>query len=252
MDLHFYKTGSGKPLIILHGLFGQSDNWMTLAKQWAVTHTVYVIDLRNHGKSFHSKVFTIEAMATDVVNFIKTNQLSDVTLLGHSLGGKVAMYIALHYQFLSKLIVVDIAPRYYAPHHQQIIDGLLAVPLQSIITRNMAETYLMPYIKDFGTRQFLLKNLYWQTETQLAWRFNLNDIANSIQSVGQEIKGGPVQLPALFIRGGKSAYINEADVQQITSMFTNAIFKTAQNAGHWVHAEAMPWMYEIVNEFLQS
>ncbi|HQV00363.1 MAG TPA: alpha/beta fold hydrolase, partial [Bacteroidia bacterium] len=224
MELNYYQLGSGKPLLILHGLFGQSDNWLTLAKRWATTHTVYVIDLRNHGKSPHDIVFTHAAMAQDVVAFIERNSLQDVTLMGHSLGGKVAMYVALNYQAIQKLIVVDIAPRYYKPHHQSIINGLYAVPLHQLTSRNMAEPFLEPFIDDAGTRQFLLKNLYWKTDTQLAWRFNLDAIASNIDQVGAAVTGKPFQRPALFINGGKSNYITSND-----SNLINILVKIIEN-----------------------
>lgn len=253
MKLNFKKIGEGKPLLILHGLFGQLDNWMTMGKKISEQgFTVYLVDLRNHGHSPHSEEFTLNSMAADVFELIKDEHLSDVALLGHSLGGKTAMTVVLNNPALiSKLIVVDIATKHYAVHHTEIIYGLRSVDLNVIKTRNDAEKKLSENISEVETRQFLLKNLFWKADKQLAWRFNLNAIANHIEEVGKEISGeNKFEKPTLFIRGEKSNYILDEDLADIKNLFPGAELITAPNAGHWVHVGAPQWMLETTISFL--
>lgn len=253
MQLNYKKLGEGQPLLIIHGLFGQLDNWMTMAKKIAEhKFAVYLIDLRNHGQSPHHEDFNYHVLAEDLVEFIKQHQLENVLLMGHSLGGKTAMNLALNHPVLiKKLIVVDIGVRYYAPHHAEILAALKSLDLDVIKTRAEAEKILTQRISDFGTRQFLLKNLFWKSDIQLAWRFNLSAIENHIEEVGKEtISEIPFNKPTLFIRGEKSNYIMDADAAGIYALFPQAILITAPNAGHWVHADAPLWMLEKVLEFI--
>lgn len=255
MKLNFKKIGEGQPIIILHGLFGQLDNWMTFGKKIAEQNfTSYLTDLRNHGHSPHSNEFNYDALANDVIDLIRDEQLENVTILGHSLGGKVAMNIALKQgNLISKLVVVDIAPRFYPVHHREIIDALQSVDLTVVKTRGEAEKILTAKIPDFGTRQFLLKNLFWKTDSQLAWRFNLNAIDKNIEEVGKETQSeNTFNKPTLFIRGEKSAYIKDEDFATIKFLFPLAEVVTAPNAGHWVHADNPQWLYENVLGFLNA
>lgn len=253
MKLFYRKLGEGKPLIILHGLFGQSDNWNMLAKQFALSGMeVYTIDLRNHGLSPHSEEWNYEAMSNDVYELITGLNLTDVILLGHSMGGKVAMTFAFqHAELLSKLIVVDIGPKYYAPHHQQVLKALNAVDFSIVKTRKEAETVLTKYIDDYGTKQFLLKNIYWKEDNNLAWRFNLKVISEQIEQVGIQTQSPlPCTLSTLFIRGQQSKYILDSDMDGIYQQFPFSTLKTIENAGHWVHAEQPQTFFETVIEFL--
>lgn len=255
MKLAYRKYGCGQPLIILHGLFGQSDNWNTHAKLFAEQNfEVYTVDMRNHGLSPHSSDFSYQLMSDDVLELITDNNLNNVVLLGHSMGGKVAMQFAIeHPQLLDKLIVADMAPKYYPPHHTKIIAGLNAVDFSVIKSRKEAESILSNYINDVGTKQFLLKNLYWKSDTELAWRFNLKSIAEHIENMGEvTVSTNGCETPALFIRGEKSKYILDDDIIQIKKLFTNSTFETIAGAGHWLHADKPKEFFDCVMRYLKS
>ncbi len=255
MKLFYRKYGSGQPLIILHGLFGQSDNWNTLAKQFADGgFEVYIVDQRNHGLSPHSDVWNYQAMSDDVLELIKDNKLQNVILLGHSMGGKTAMEFAIqHPEFIDKLIVVDIAPKQYSQNNQNVLDALQAVDFNLIQTRKEVEAVLSGYIADVGTKQFLLKNLYWKENGELAWRFNLTIIAKYIKNSGEAITSDTIcNTPTLFIRGEKSTYILDEDLNLMQDMFSNSKLKTIAGSGHWVHAEKPKEFFECVMEFIKS
>ena len=180
--LHSNIIGQGKPLIIIHGFLGMSDNWKTLATQYAEQDfQVHSLDMRNHGKSFHTSEWRYNYMVQDVVAYCDTHQLKNISVIGHSMGGKVAMLLATTYpELVEKLIVADIAPKYYAPHHQTILEGLNAIDFSKKPSRAEVEVILSEYITDFGTRQFLLKNLYWVEPGQLGFRFNLKVFSENI------------------------------------------------------------------------
>ncbi|MGL2994344.1 alpha/beta fold hydrolase [Flavobacterium sp. TSSA_36] len=247
--------GSGKPLLILHGFLGMSDNWKTLGVQFASEgYEVHLLDLRNHGRSFHSDDFSYELMVQDVYDYCKANNLTKIDIIGHSMGGKVAMLLATTYpDLIRKLIVADIGPKYYAPHHQDILAGLNAVDFAQKPSRNEVDALLTTYIPDFGTRQFLLKSLYWQEPGQLAFRFNLTVFNQKVTEIGKALPENAVALmPTLFIRGGNSNYILEEDLIQIKVHFTLVSLTTIPNAGHWLHAENPALFYQYCIEFLQN
>ena len=245
--------GSGKPLLILHGFLGMSDNWKTLGVQFASEgFEVHILDLRNHGRSFHSVEFSYDLMVEDIVQYCEEHHLEKINVIGHSMGGKTAMLLAARYpELVDKLIVADIGPKYYAPHHQDILAGLNAVDFSQKPSRNEVESTLSNYIPDFGTRQFLLKNLYWQEPGQLAFRFNLAVFNKKITEIGVSL---PVDLvfekPTLFIRGGNSNYILDEDIKAIKVQFPKAIFETISNAGHWLHAENPALFYQLSLSYL--
>lgn len=254
MKLFYRKFGQGQSLIILHGLFGQCDNWNTLAKQFAEKgFEVFSVDQRNHGLSPHSDVWNYQVMSEDILELINDNQLQNVILLGHSMGGKVAMQFAIdHAQFLDKLIVVDIGSKYYPMHHQHVLEGLQAVDFNKIKNRKEVEEILSKFISDAGTKQFLLKNLYWKTETELVWRFNLKVIVEQIENVGEALSTNTVcTVPALFIRGEKSNYILDEDLNSIQDIFPHFELATIAGAGHWVHAEKPKEFFECVMKFIK-
>jgi esterase len=247
--------GSGKPLLILHGFLGMSDNWKTLGTQFAsLGYQVHLLDLRNHGKSFHSDEFSYELMVEDVFEYCKANRLEKITVLGHSMGGKTAMLFAVtHPKMVEKLIVADIGPKFYPQHHQTILEGLNAVDFSTKPSRSEVEEIISHYITDFGTRQFLLKSLYWQESGQLAFRFNLAVFNLKIDEIGKSLPANAVlTVPSLFIRGGNSNYILESDFENIMYHFPNSNIETIPNAGHWLHAENPVLFYEIASSFLRK
>ena len=255
MNLFFRKTGDGKPVVILHGLFGMTDNWQSFAKSLANKgYAVFTIDLRNHGQSFHNETFNYRVMAEDLYQFFSDEKIDNPSIIGHSMGGKTAMqYAFLHEDQINRLVVVDIAPRYYLPHHHAVLEALKAVDLSKIKSRKEAESVLDIFKLDFGTKQFLLKNLFWKTETNLAWRFNLPVIEKNIEEVGKEITSQePFIKPALFIRGDQSNYIKDSDLEHIKMLFPVAKLITAPKAGHWVHADNPGWLLEEVLVFLKN
>ncbi|MFH6957895.1 alpha/beta fold hydrolase [Flavobacterium aquidurense] len=247
--------GEGKPFIIMHGFLGMSDNWKTLAGQYVdAGFQVHILDLRNHGRSFHSEEWTYEAMVKDVFEYCQANQLSRIDILGHSMGGKVAMLFATtHPEIVDKLIVADIGPKFYKQHHQDILAGLNAVDFSVKPSRNDVEEILLQYVPDFGTRQFLLKNLYWQEPGQLAFRFNLAAFNNNLDAIGKALDENLIfDKPILFIRGGNSGYIQDSDFDAIREQFPNAVFETIPDAGHWLHAENPKLFFELTTEFLKQ
>lgn len=255
MKLAFREYGSGQPLIILHGLFGQSDNWNTLAKRFGENgFRVFTIDQRNHGLSPHSKEWTYDAMADDLKEFISEHQLQDPILLGHSMGGKTVMYFELKYPNISKkIIVADIAPRAYESHHDSVLKALNAVDFSKIKTRKEAEAIMNEYIPDFGTKQFLLKNIYWKDNANniMDWRFNLKVIDKEYSNVGAEVPDSSSDVETLFIRGEKSNYIAEKDLPDIEKRFPNHKLITIPDSGHWIHAEKPNEFFEAVMGFIK-
>ena len=240
MELYSRIEGTGKPLLILHGFLGMSDNWKTLGSQYAANgFEVHALDLRNHGRSLHSEEFTYDAMVEDVHGYCREHSLQNINIIGHSMGGKVAMFFAVKYpQLVEKLVVADIGPKYYNPHHADILEGLNAVDFSSKPGRTEVEQTLKLYVPDFGTRQFLMKNLYWKEPDQLAFRFNLAVFSQNNDSIGEALSPDMVfEKPVLFLRGDKSDYIRDEDFETIRHHFPNAKIETIKNAGHWLHAE---------------
>lgn len=258
MKLHSRVTGEGQPLIILHGLFGSSDNWQTLGKYFAEQgFQVHMADQRNHGRSPHSDEWNYNAMSNDIYEYIEDHKLNDVILLGHSMGGKASMQFAVdHPGILSKLVVVDIAPRKYDSTQRDVAEALKRVDLDSVKSRKEAEDILDQEIDDTGTKQFLLKNLYWKEgeHERLAWRFNLDVLADKIEngSEGLQWNGNPCEVNALFMRGSRSNYVKDEDIALIKKIFPNSSFVTIEGAGHWIHAEKPQEFFKAVMEFVKK
>jgi esterase len=259
MNLFFRKTGEGKPLIILHGLFGMSDNWMTLSKQFAESgFACYAVDQRNHGRSDHSEEFNYRVMADDLAELLEGEKIPSANLIGHSMGGKTAMFFAaMHPEKTDKLVVADIATRYYPPAHDGVINAIKRIELDRIPSRKEVEEQLRFSLHDEGTVQFLLKNLYRIEQPgeikKLAWRFNINAIEKNIEAIGEAMPAEAVfNKPVLFVRGEKSGYVTDDDEPLIRKHFPMAKFKTIAGAGHWVHAENPKGFMEAVSVFLKE
>lgn len=254
MKLHFRALGQGTPFVILHGLFGISDNWQTLAKYFSQKYHVFLLDLRNHGRSPHSEEFDYNCMTDDLMEFMTDQQIQNPVVMGHSMGGKVAMNFALKYpEQVNKLIIVDIAPRPYPVHHQEIINGLNAVDITTMTSRSEAEAALLPYIPEADTRLFLLKNLYRKEDNSFGWRMNLAAIEQNIEEVGRETNSDiPFTKPTLFIKGGKSRYIQDKDIPAIQRLFPQSKIEAIEEAGHWVHAEAPEIFYQLAVNFIDD
>ncbi len=254
MILHSQILGSGKPFVILHGFLGMGDNWKTLGNRWAEDgFEVHLLDQRNHGRSFHSDEFSYEVMAEDLKKYCEEHDLKQIILLGHSMGGKVAMQFAVtHPEMVSKLIVADIGPKAYPSHHQDILKALSALDFSKIKSRGEAEAVLSEYIKDEGTRLFLLKNLYRKNKNELALRINLPVLSKKIEEVGVALPEDTVfKGDTLFLGGEKSGYIEPMDELLIKKHFPKAKIGTVSNAGHWLHAENPDEFYRMCLKFLE-
>jgi len=250
MKLHYRIVGEGFPLVILHGLFGQSDNWQTQAKKFSAYFQVILVDLRNHGHSPWSDEFSYALMVDDVQELLASLKISKCYLLGHSMGGKVAMHFAQKYpKVIDKLIVVDIGIKEYPMHHQHILEGIHSLDLNKFNSRTEAEQVLKQHIESDGVRQFLLKNLYWKEKGVLAWRMNVGVLEREMPEILSALPSIIVVIPTLFIRGELSAYILDEDVASIEEIFPDADLVTIPNSGHWVHAEAPEPFVEAVLTF---
>ena len=241
MKLFFRQTGeSGPAIIFLHGLFGSSDNYVTISKGIAAQgYRVFSVDQRNHGQSPQSDEFDYESMAADLHEFIVDQGLDKPVLVGHSMGGKTVMQYAINFPgAFGKLVIVDIAPRFYPVHHTDILRGLNAIPLATLKNRNEADAILGQHERSATVRQFLLKNLYRNGESAFDWRINLPVIEREIHGIGEELAHiRTVTEPTLFIRGSESGYIADDDIPGIKRIFPNAQIDTIEGAGHWVQAE---------------
>lgn len=251
MKLNHRILGEGKPLIILHGLFGSLDNWQTHAKRFAEYYQVVLVDERNHGHSPWSDAFSYELMSDDLLELMDDLGLDKVYLLGHSMGGKTVMEFAeKHRDRVEKLIVADIGFKQYPLHHQQIIAGMDAVSASERNSRSAAEAILAQFVPDNSNRQFIMKNLYWVDKTQLGWRFNLDALKANMNNILAEIQLEENWIPTLFIRGEKSNYILDDDLPLMEEKYPDMQLFTIPNAGHWVHAEAPELFMNTVLEFL--
>jgi len=262
MKLYFRKLGSGPPMIIIHGLYGMSDNWMTIARVLSKSFEVYLPDMRNHGRSPHSPYHTYEIMQNDIYEFCKEQKIEKAVLIGHSMGGKIAMNFAkAHPDLVSHLLVVDISPRQYTTeddklshffNHKKIISALRSINISELKSREEADTLLAQHIELPYVRNFLLKNLYHNSVKKFEWRVNLKTLSRSLPDIMTSMDADePITgFPVLFVRGGKSDYIRDEDADLIESIFPTTEIVTIENASHWLHAEFPIEFIKIVNDFV--
>jgi len=244
--------GDGFPLIVLHGLLGSLDNWQSLGCRFAVHFKVFAVDLRNHGQSPHHDDASYEAMAADLGEFMRTHGLPRANLLGHSMGGKVAMQFALrHPAEVEKLVVVDISPRAYPPRHKRTFTALLALNLHAFRRREQLDAELAKSVDDIEVRQFLLKNVSRDAHAGFRWKANIRGLWKNYERLTAAVRSdASCDRPALFIRGEKSDYLPTADNDLIRRMFPQAEFCTIAGAGHWVHSDAPEAVSTAVLKFL--
>jgi len=254
--LNYQQLGQGEHIILIHGLFGSLENLNMVAKALAKQYCVTSIDVRNHGNSFHQPGMSYEDLAQDIIGLLDTLAIQQCHLLGHSMGGKIAMQIALsHYQRVDKLIVADIAPVKYPAHHLTIIEGLQAIDLTKVEKRQDADSQLAHYVDNIAVRQFLLRNISLNEQGGFTFKCSLNNIEQGYQQIMQNIASPNEQRfngKTLFIKGGKSDYILPEHQNIIATVFPHAKAKIIQGAGHWLHAEKTVAFNKIVIDFLAS
>lgn len=252
MKLFHRELGEGQPLVLLHGIFGSSDNWLTQARMLSAHFRTYAVDLRNHGHSPHADTFDYPVMAADVLEFIETHHIADPVIIGHSMGGKVAMNLAVaHPEKLQKLIVVDIAPKAYSMAHYVILEGLQAIPITEITSRNEADDALARFVDEADVRQFLLKNLQRKPEGGFKWKLNLAAIADNIHKIGLDLQfEGKFEKQTLFVRGARSNYVKDEDFDRIREVFPAAEMVTL-DTGHWLPAEKPTEFVALIEKWIR-
>jgi len=253
MQLHFKESGQGRAVILLHGLFGSSDNWHYMAMGLAKSFHVFVVDQRNHGQSPHSYEMNYQLMASDLNEFMELRGMQTAMVIGHSMGGKTAMQFALQFpDRVEKLVIADIAPRAYAPAHAEIFAALLALDLKSFATRQQIEDALGAEIPNLVLRRFLLKNLGRDATGEFFWKINLRGIVENYPQLREPISNAkPFSGQTLFIRGLKSNYINPEDEPAIRGLFPQSEIQNIAEAGHWIHADQPEEFLRVTLNFLQ-
>ncbi|MDX2367816.1 MAG: alpha/beta fold hydrolase [Colwellia sp.] len=255
-QLNYQQLGEGKHIVLIHGLFGSLENLNMVAKSLSQHYCVTSIDVRNHGNSFHQQDMDYQVLAQDVINLLDDLSIEHCHILGHSMGGKIAMKIALSFpERINKLIVADIAPVKYPAHHLTIIEGLQAIDLTQVHKRKDADIQLAKYVTDSGVRPFLLRNIALNDQGKFEFKCNLNYIAKGYQQIMQNISDQINQQfngDTLFIKGANSDYILPEHQSAITLLFPKAKAKVIQGAGHWLHAEKTVAFNKIVEGFLKS
>jgi esterase len=252
LELNHKDYGSGPAVIILHGLFGTLDNWQTIARMLGEHFTVFILDQRNHGRSPHSDVMNYEAMAEDLRLFMETHGIYEAHIIGHSMGGKVAMQFALYYpDFVKKLVVLDIVPKKYAGGHEDIFKALMGLDLAVMKTRDEVQTYLMAKLEgDLSEVLFLMKDLTRTPEGSFEWKMNLPVLNANYPTLMDAVYGADFMGPTLFVRGSKSHYVQDSDMPLILELFPEAELDTIEGAGHWIHADKPHELLEVLMRFL--
>jgi pimeloyl-ACP methyl ester carboxylesterase len=252
MKLYFHESGSCEPVILLHGLLGSHHNWLTQAEKLSSLFRVFALDHRNHGQSPHAAEFNYDAMARDVLAFMREQDIGKARIVGHSMGGKVAMRLAqLHPEVVDRIVVADMSVHSYPPRYTAMLDAMLALDLNQFQQRNEVDIALEPVVASKTMRQFLIKNLGRDAAGTFFWKPNLPAIRSNYDRIRSALpEAQPVDCPALFIRGAKSDYVRETDLELIRQSFPKAELKTIEDAGHWVHAEAPEKFNELLLDFL--
>jgi esterase len=252
MQLNYQSYGEGHPLIILHGLFGSLTNWQTMSRELGQFYQVFAVDQRNHGDSPHSDSFNYQVMADDLKTFMQAHDLSSAYLLGHSMGGKTVMQFAMTYpEKVDKLIVADMAPKEYAPEHDEIFEALHSLDLNMFSSRKEIDAALAQKIGNRVVRQFLLTNVTRDDSGAFKWKMNLDAIYKNYDQVNKRLETNRTfEKPTLFIRGERSDYIQEEDTAIIKQLFPHSKIVTVAGAGHWVHVEAPEEFSRLVIDFL--
>lgn len=249
MTLNYKKSGQGPPLIILHGLFGMLDNWQRISRELSTDFEVWLVDQRNHGRSPHADTHSYDDLADDLKQFIASHEIAKPLLIGHSMGGKTVMRFAQKYPGVaSGVVVVDMGVKQYPIHHDHIIEALNAVPLDRVSSRSEAEEYLAQHIKDFGVKQFLLKNLHRKPEGDYEWRFNLPVLEQSMPDIVAALPSETAPVKTLFLYGSQSDYVLPGDFELLRKCFPDSEFQ-AVDAGHWVHAEQPETVIQAIRSF---
>ena len=252
MTLNYKTLGSGKPLVILHGLLGSLDNWVTVSKYLSKSYKIYIIDLPNHGKSYHSQVFSYEDMSNDLDSFFNKNGLTNFSLLGHSMGGKLALkYTDMFEDKIDKLIIVDIANKSYGINRfDHIFKAMFSISLNNLKSRSDADNAISNLIKNEGERNFILKNLK-RTAYGFKWTPNIMLLHRKLSDISSKINlRRKVKNNTLFLLGENSNYFNDEDENNLSDEFENYSIKKIQNSGHWVHAENPKDFITSVLDFL--
>lgn len=252
MKLAYKEFGSGKTIIIIHGLYGSSDNWVSIARTLESKYHLIVPDMRNHGESPHSDTHTYNDMVNDLHELALDLDLQNIIIAGHSMGGKVAMLFAAKFpELVKKLIVIDISPfsnnnrlnlSVVKEDHKNILNNLNTLAMEGVQSRGDAENHMKKDIANKTIRLFLLKNLKKTEQNKYSWKINVGVLLNNIDNILGEIDLHPYKenlaaIPTLFIKGGKSPYLIEADFESISSIFKQVNFKVIEDTGHWIHAE---------------
>ena len=261
MELFFRKYGQGPPLIIIHGLYGSSDNWVSIGRKLAENFEVYIIDQRNHGRSPHSPDHNYRLLKEDLHEFMDTNSIEKAVIIGHSMGGKTAMFFAVDYpERVSHLIVADISPRSYKDtdseqllSHSTIIRAMYNLDFYGIQSRDEVDKILVKDIPDARVRQFLLKNVKRSKNNEYSWILNVKAIKNELPNILEGLNENQKEIigfPVLFLSGEKSNYITKKDQNFISKVFPYADIESIPNAGHWLHAEQPELFLKKIEDFI--
>ncbi len=250
--LHYKVTGEGPTVVLLHGLFGSLENLGMVARELSKSFRVISIDLPDHGQSYHTDSFSYDNYASIVQSTLQSLNIDSYDLLGHSMGGKVAMKMALSKpNNVRKLIVADIAPVAYEHRHQNVLKALNSIDLKTLESRQQADKIISNLIEEAGVRQFILKSLIQAAGGEWSWKFNVDLITRDYSKISQGIDfAEPFSGEALFIKGSSSDYLTIDHQQAVSTRFPNSKVKIIQGAGHWLHAEKPVAFNKIAKDFL--